>query len=138
MALENLGGLAMHIILSKLRPADTASVACVSRRLRTWASEDDSLWFKYCLDDLQFDSPQDPEGNPLPSFKVSGSFFGDFFFFFCFLYFFLGLCCYLVERFLFICTYNFKSKWECWYLFPLDCFGFDSLILCNRIGVQIA
>lgn len=72
MALENVGGLAMSIILSKLGPIDAASVASVSKRFRTWASDDDSLWSKFCSDDLDLDSPLDPDGNPVPSFKVSG------------------------------------------------------------------
>ncbi|KAL3506765.1 hypothetical protein ACH5RR_032147 [Cinchona calisaya] len=69
MALESVGGLAMHVILSKLDPADTASVACVSRRFRTWASDDELLWSKFCLDDLDLKSPLDPLGNSTPSYK---------------------------------------------------------------------
>nr|XP_027117529.1 F-box protein SKIP16-like isoform X1 [Coffea arabica] len=67
--LESVGGLAMHVILSKLAPNDAASVACVSRRFRTWASDDDSLWSKFCSDDFQLNSPLDPVGNPTATFK---------------------------------------------------------------------
>ncbi|KAK4718524.1 hypothetical protein R3W88_016862 [Solanum pinnatisectum] len=70
MDLERLGGLSMHIILSKLTPQDAASVACVSKRFRNWSS-DDLLWSKFCADDLELSSPIDPLGNPLPSFKAS-------------------------------------------------------------------
>ncbi|KAK4489103.1 hypothetical protein RD792_004897 [Penstemon davidsonii] len=70
MALESVGGLAMHIILSKLGPTDTASVGCVSKRFRVWAF-DDSLWAQFCSDDLNLTSPLDPFGNPSPSFKAA-------------------------------------------------------------------
>lgn len=70
MDLERLGGLSMHIILSKLTPQDAASVACVSKRFRNWSS-DDLLWSKFCAGDLDLSSPIDPLGNPLPSFKAS-------------------------------------------------------------------
>lgn len=69
MDLERLGGLTMHIILSKLTPQDSASVACVSKRFRNWSS-DDLLWSRFCADDLDMSSPVDPLGNPMPSFKV--------------------------------------------------------------------
>ncbi|GFP95801.1 F-box protein skip16 [Phtheirospermum japonicum] len=69
MALETVGGLAMHIILSKLGPLQAASVACLSKRFRVWASED-TLWAQFCSDDLDLSSPLDPYGNPTPSFKV--------------------------------------------------------------------
>lgn len=71
MALESVGGLAMHIILSKLGPNDAASVASVSKRFKIWASDDESLWSKFCSDDLELDSPIDPDGNPVPSFKIA-------------------------------------------------------------------
>ena len=81
--LESVGGLAMHVILSKLAPNDAALVACVSRRFRTWASDDDSLWSKFCSDDFQLNSPLDPVGNPTATFKVQ---------FFVHLMHFLDLC----------------------------------------------
>ncbi|GKV39230.1 hypothetical protein SLEP1_g47036 [Rubroshorea leprosula] len=69
MALEAVGDLALHIILLKLGPKDTVKVSCVSKRLRDSASGD-LLWSKFCLDDLDLVSPQDPHGNPAPSFNV--------------------------------------------------------------------
>ncbi|XP_019168396.1 PREDICTED: F-box protein SKIP16 [Ipomoea nil] len=71
MGLESVGGLAIHIILSKLMPEDVAATACISRRFRDWVSDDDSLWSKFCADELGLSSPQDPWGNPTPSFRVS-------------------------------------------------------------------
>lgn len=71
MALESVGGLAMHVILSKLGPSDAASVSCASKRFRIWVSDDDSLWSKFCSDDLELDSPVDPDGNSVPSFKIA-------------------------------------------------------------------
>ncbi|KAA8531426.1 hypothetical protein F0562_006221 [Nyssa sinensis] len=68
MDLESLGDLAIHTILSKLGPTDTATLACVSKRFTVWAS-DDSLWCKFCSEDLDLSSPEDPLGNPTPSFK---------------------------------------------------------------------
>ncbi|KAK4406254.1 F-box protein SKIP16 [Sesamum angolense] len=70
MGLESVGGLAMHTILSKLGPLEAASVSCLSRRFRGWAS-DDSLWAGFCSHDLNLSSPLDPYGNPLPSFKAA-------------------------------------------------------------------
>ncbi|KAL2230397.1 UNVERIFIED_CONTAM: F-box protein SKIP16 [Sesamum indicum] len=70
MGLESVGGLAMHTILSKLGPLEAASVSCLSRRFRGWAS-DDSLWAGFCSHDLDLSSPLDPYGNPLPSFKAA-------------------------------------------------------------------
>ncbi|KAL8479519.1 hypothetical protein ACS0TY_026424 [Phlomoides rotata] len=70
MCLESVGGLAMHVILSKLSPLETASVACLSRSFRVWAS-DDSLWAQYCSHDLNITSPLGPDGNPAPSFKAA-------------------------------------------------------------------
>ncbi|CAH9076082.1 unnamed protein product [Cuscuta epithymum] len=46
-------------------------MACISRRFRNWVSEDDSLWSKFCTDELGLSSPQDPLGNPTSSFRVS-------------------------------------------------------------------
>ncbi|KAM7465275.1 hypothetical protein LguiB_012837 [Lonicera macranthoides] len=68
MDLESAGGLAIHTIISKLGPNDTAAVACVSKRFRVYAS-DDSHWSKFCADDLHLSSPQNPNGNPTNSFK---------------------------------------------------------------------
>ncbi|XP_075487671.1 F-box protein SKIP16-like isoform X1 [Primulina tabacum] len=70
MGLEDMGGLAMHVILSKLAPSDVASFCCVSERLRVWAS-DDSLWARFCSDELNLSSPRDPNGNPTVSFKAA-------------------------------------------------------------------
>lgn len=69
MGLDSLGGLAIHIVLSKLGPKETAIVACVSQRFRVWAS-DDSLWSQFCAEELNLSSPEDPLGNPTPSFQV--------------------------------------------------------------------
>lgn len=69
MGLESVGGLAMHVILSKLGPLEAASVACLGKRFRVWAS-DDSLWAQFCFHDLNLTSPLDPYGNRTPSFKV--------------------------------------------------------------------
>ncbi|KAE8730847.1 F-box protein SKIP16 [Hibiscus syriacus] len=70
LGLDGLGGLALHTILSKLTPPDTARVSCVSKRLRVSASED-SLWAQFCSQELHLSSPQDHHGNALPSFKVA-------------------------------------------------------------------
>ncbi|XWS35297.1 hypothetical protein CRYUN_Cryun21dG0113900 [Craigia yunnanensis] len=70
VGLDGLEDLALHIILSKLGPADTVRVSCVSKRLRLSASED-SLWTQFCFQDLHLSTPQDHQGNPAPSFKVA-------------------------------------------------------------------
>ncbi|KAK9288590.1 hypothetical protein L1049_017049 [Liquidambar formosana] len=70
MELEGLGELALHIILLKSGPENTAAVACVSKKFRDSAS-DDSLWFNFCSHDLDLSAPLDPLGNPTPSFKVA-------------------------------------------------------------------
>ncbi|KAG9152604.1 hypothetical protein Leryth_021930 [Lithospermum erythrorhizon] len=70
MAVECVGDLGMQIILSKLKAEEVASVACVNSRFRIWAS-DDSIWAKFCSDDLHLSSPVDHLHNPLPSFKAS-------------------------------------------------------------------
>ncbi|XP_041011655.1 F-box protein SKIP16-like [Juglans microcarpa x Juglans regia] len=70
MDLEAVGDLALHIILSKLGAKYTAVTACVSKKLRSFASED-SLWFKFCSQDIDLNQPIDPLGNPTPSFKAS-------------------------------------------------------------------
>ncbi|XAR54537.1 hypothetical protein NMG60_11029711 [Bertholletia excelsa] len=68
--MEAVGDLAIHVILSKLGPADAVSVACVNTRFRGWAS-DDSLWSKFCADELHLSFPIDPWGNPTPTFKAA-------------------------------------------------------------------
>ncbi|XP_051116875.1 F-box protein SKIP16 [Andrographis paniculata] len=70
MGLESVGGLATHIILSKLGPREAAFVACLNRRFHVWAS-DDYVWARFCAQDLNLSSPLDPCGNPCPSFKVA-------------------------------------------------------------------
>lgn len=66
---EAVGDLALHVILTNLGPKDTARAACVSKKLRSSASED-SLWSKFCSQDLDLNQPLDPLGNPTPTFKV--------------------------------------------------------------------
>ncbi|KAG6725867.1 hypothetical protein I3842_02G051900 [Carya illinoinensis] len=70
MGLDSVGDLALHVILTKLGPKETATAACVNKKLRSLASED-SLWFKFCSQDLHLNHPLDPLGNSTPSFKVS-------------------------------------------------------------------
>ncbi|KAF5730121.1 hypothetical protein HS088_TW20G00491 [Tripterygium wilfordii] len=47
---------------------DTAKVACLNKFFRASASVD-SLWSKFCFDDLLLASPLDPAGDTAPSFK---------------------------------------------------------------------
>ncbi|KAG9441838.1 hypothetical protein H6P81_017692 [Aristolochia fimbriata] len=68
MALEGLGDLVINIIISKLGAKNAAIVACVNKRLRSSASEED-LWRNFCLYDLDLSVPEDPLGNPASSFK---------------------------------------------------------------------
>ncbi|XP_044498604.1 F-box protein SKIP16-like [Mangifera indica] len=68
MGLESVGDLPLKEILSKLGPKHTAIVACFNRGLRNIASED-SLWRKFCNDELGLHSPVNLYGNSLPSFK---------------------------------------------------------------------
>ncbi|XP_062173525.1 F-box protein SKIP16 [Alnus glutinosa] len=70
LELEAVGDLALHVILTKLGPKDTATAACVSKKLRSSASAE-SLWSKFCSQDLDLKHPLDPLGNPTPSFKKS-------------------------------------------------------------------
>ncbi|XVF65623.1 hypothetical protein PTKIN_Ptkin09bG0264000 [Pterospermum kingtungense] len=70
VGLDGLGDLVLHIILSKLSPADTVKVSCVNKRLRLSASED-SLWALFCFQDLHLSTPQDHQGNPAPSFQAA-------------------------------------------------------------------
>ncbi|OVA11071.1 ApaG domain [Macleaya cordata] len=69
-SLEGLGDLALHVIVSKLSPKDAAVLACVNKRLRLSASEE-IIWLNFCFQDLDLSSPQDPFGNPTPSFKAT-------------------------------------------------------------------
>ncbi|XP_050214184.1 F-box protein SKIP16 [Mercurialis annua] len=70
MDLEAVGDLALNEVLLLLGPKETASVACVSKRLKASTAEE-SLWSKFCSEDLHLSSPLDPHGNPLPSFKLA-------------------------------------------------------------------
>ncbi|KAK9672220.1 hypothetical protein RND81_12G085300 [Saponaria officinalis] len=68
--IEGIGDLGVHIIISKLDPNETATISCVSKKFKEWAS-DDTFWATHCFNDLNLSSPIDPFGNPLPSFKVA-------------------------------------------------------------------
>ncbi|THG02296.1 hypothetical protein TEA_012267 [Camellia sinensis var. sinensis] len=68
MNLESVGGLAVHEILTKVGPTGAASAASVSKRFRDWTA-DESIWSKFCADDLQLSVPEDPFGNPISTFK---------------------------------------------------------------------
>ncbi|XP_021628434.2 F-box protein SKIP16 [Manihot esculenta] len=70
MGLEAVGDLALNEILSKLGPKETAKVACVNKRFKASATED-SLWSKFCSQDLHLSAPLDPHGNLVPSFKFA-------------------------------------------------------------------
>ncbi|KAG0499841.1 hypothetical protein HPP92_004097 [Vanilla planifolia] len=70
MGLENLGGLILEKVLSKLEPRDIALLACVSSRLRAAASHD-HIWREVCFSYFDLSLPEDPQGNPCPSFKVT-------------------------------------------------------------------
>ncbi|KAL8104374.1 hypothetical protein AgCh_028545 [Apium graveolens] len=70
MGIENVGGLAIYKILSKLGPRDTTRVGCVSRRFVECAF-DEFLWYQFCFQELQLSSPEDLLGNPTPSFKAA-------------------------------------------------------------------
>jgi F-box protein 3 len=70
MGLERVGDLALNVILTKIGAKDTARIACVSKRLSLSASEE-SLWSKFCNDDLLLSYPIDPQGNPTSSFKLA-------------------------------------------------------------------
>lgn len=72
MELEAVGDLALHLILAKIGPESTGRVACVCKKLMHLASED-TLWSKFCSDELGLSSPLDPLGDPVPSFKVTSS-----------------------------------------------------------------
>lgn len=70
MSLESVGDIAIHMILPKVGPEGTASVACVAKRYRDLASED-CLWSKFCYDQLHLTQPHDPLGNPCPTLKAA-------------------------------------------------------------------
>ncbi|XXG62156.1 hypothetical protein AAC387_Pa05g0577 [Persea americana] len=70
MGLEDLGDLVLQTILLKSGPKTAAVSACVSRRFRVSASDED-LWRKFCSQVLDLSTPEDPFGNPTPSFKVT-------------------------------------------------------------------
>ncbi|KAF8388605.1 hypothetical protein HHK36_027282 [Tetracentron sinense] len=70
MGLEELEDLAVHLIISKLGPKDAAILACVNKKFSVSVS-DDSLWFKFCSEDLDLSVPEDHLGYPTPSFKVT-------------------------------------------------------------------
>lgn len=67
---EVLGEFAIHIIISKLDPNNTARIACVNKKFKSWAS-DDCFWSLHCASDLSLSSPVDPLGNPAHSFKAA-------------------------------------------------------------------
>ena len=67
--IEVLGEWGINVIISKLDPNDTATVSCVSKKFKVWAS-DDLIWASHCFNDLNLNSPVDPFGNTVPSFKV--------------------------------------------------------------------
>lgn len=69
MGIEILGGLEIINILTKLGPKEIANLECVSHHFQDWAS-DDSLWSHFCAQELHLYYPEDPLGNPTPSFKV--------------------------------------------------------------------
>ncbi|KAJ9556773.1 hypothetical protein OSB04_011387, partial [Centaurea solstitialis] len=56
VGLDGVGGLAIHIIISKLGPSEAATVACVNKRFKDWAS-DESLWSSFCAQELNLSSP---------------------------------------------------------------------------------
>ncbi|KAI4369228.1 hypothetical protein MLD38_017696 [Melastoma candidum] len=70
MEMEAIGELALHMVMEKLGPKNVGRVACVSRKLRDCAAEE-TLWSKFCLEELGISSPVGPGGDPTPSFKVA-------------------------------------------------------------------
>ncbi|CAL4993795.1 unnamed protein product [Urochloa decumbens] len=68
--LESIEGLALDTVISKAGSRPAAALACASTRLRA-AVADDSLWRRFCAEDLGLDAPVDPDGQPLPSFQVA-------------------------------------------------------------------
>ncbi|XP_019055583.1 PREDICTED: F-box protein SKIP16 isoform X2 [Nelumbo nucifera] len=69
MGFEDVGDFGIHLIISRLGPKDVAVLACVNKRLRVSASEE-NVWRKFCSEDLDLSAPEDPSGNPASSFKV--------------------------------------------------------------------
>jgi F-box protein 3 len=69
--LENLEGLGLDMVIAKAGARPAAALACSSTRLRA-AVDDESLWRRFCAEDLGLDAPVDPEDRPVPSFKVRG------------------------------------------------------------------
>ncbi|PWA55499.1 hypothetical protein CTI12_AA424660 [Artemisia annua] len=67
--LESVGDLAINIIVSKLNSSEAASVSCVNKRFKDWAS-DDSIWSCFCHQELKLSEPVDPLGNHCASFKA--------------------------------------------------------------------
>ena len=70
--LESMEGLVIDTVISKAGARPAAVLACASTRLRA-AVADESLWRRFCAEDLGLDAPVDPDGQPLPSFQVSRS-----------------------------------------------------------------
>ncbi|XP_062198149.1 F-box protein SKIP16-like isoform X2 [Phragmites australis] len=68
--LESLEGLVLDTVISKAGARPAAALACASTRLRA-AVADDSLWRRFCAEDLGLDALLDPEDRPLPSFQVA-------------------------------------------------------------------
>jgi F-box protein 3 len=62
-------GLPLDTIISKAGARPAAALACASKHLRAAVAED-ALWRRFCAQDLGLEAPLDPEGHPLPSFKV--------------------------------------------------------------------
>jgi hypothetical protein len=81
--LESMEGLVLDTVISRAGARPAAALACASTRLRT-AVADDSLWRRFCAEDLGLDAPVDPEGQPLPSFQVRDARPRSFVFFFYF------------------------------------------------------
>nr|CAB3489699.1 unnamed protein product [Digitaria exilis] len=67
--LENMEGLVLDTVISKAGARPAAALACASTRLRA-AVADESLWRRFCAEDLGLDAPIDPDGRPLPSFQA--------------------------------------------------------------------
>lgn len=63
-------GLALDTVINRAGARPAAALACASKRLCA-AVADDSVWRRFCAEDLGLHAPVDPEGRPLPSFQVS-------------------------------------------------------------------
>ncbi|KAJ1275595.1 hypothetical protein BS78_05G146900 [Paspalum vaginatum] len=68
--LESMEGLALDTVISRAGARHAAALACASKRLRT-AVADESVWRRFCADDLGLEAAVDPDGRPLPSFQVA-------------------------------------------------------------------